>query len=112
MLKLIFGNILACRSTYTLSYDVSINELVTFNLRNFSFGRGVPPASLYFELLFFFSFWCKYFVSFQYTSIIFYHDDEQKELAEKSYKKQQILRNDRGMITQVLPAVKFYDAEE
>ena len=47
----------------------------------------------------------------QYMSAIFYHDESQKELAEKSklaHQKQKM----RKVQTKILPANTFYDAEE
>lgn len=47
----------------------------------------------------------------QYRSIIFYYDDEQKRLAISSKKKvQERFRQD--IVTQILPATKFYRAED
>ena len=52
-------------------------------------------------------------VGIQYRSVIFYHNDEQKEIAEKS---KQILENSKKysnpIVTEILPAPVFYDAEE
>jgi peptide-methionine (S)-S-oxide reductase len=49
----------------------------------------------------------------QYRSVIFYHNDEQKVLAESSRKA---LENSgqfsRPIVTEILPATKFYPAEE
>ena len=52
-------------------------------------------------------------VGIQYRSSIFYHDDQQKELAEKS--KQSL--DDSGqygtpVVTEIVPAPTFYKAEE
>lgn len=52
-------------------------------------------------------------VGIQYRSAIFYHDEEQKEMAEKS--KQSLSnsgRYDNPIVTEIVPAPKFYDAEE
>lgn len=52
-------------------------------------------------------------VGAQYRSVIFYHNDEQKVLAESSRKA---LENSgqfsRPIVTEILPATKFYPAEE
>ena len=52
-------------------------------------------------------------IGIQYRSVIFYHNDEQKETAEKS---KQILENSKKytnpIVTKILPASVFYDAEE
>lgn len=47
----------------------------------------------------------------QYMSAIFYHDDDQKNLAEKTLKEAQLNKN-RKITTKILPAEKFYDAED
>lgn len=47
----------------------------------------------------------------QYRSAIFYHDDEQRELAEAS-KAEMEERFDREIATQVVPATTFWPAEE
>lgn len=49
----------------------------------------------------------------QYRSVIFYHSEKQKEIAEKSKKEQE----DSGVyqspiVTQIIPATEFYKAEE
>jgi len=52
-------------------------------------------------------------VGIQYRSAIFYHNDEQKEIAEKS--KQTLdtsKRYDNPAVTQIVPAPTFYNAEE
>ncbi|GEN45092.1 peptide-methionine (S)-S-oxide reductase MsrA [Alkalibacillus haloalkaliphilus] len=49
----------------------------------------------------------------QYRTAIFYHDDEQKQLAEQS--KQQLEASGKfnaPIVTEVLPAATFYPAEE
>ncbi|MBI5606484.1 MAG: peptide-methionine (R)-S-oxide reductase MsrB [Deltaproteobacteria bacterium] len=49
----------------------------------------------------------------QYRSIIFYHDEEQKKLAEKS--KEALMRSGRftkPIATEILPFTQFYEAEE
>ncbi len=52
-------------------------------------------------------------IGIQYRSAIFYHDDEQKEIAEKS---KQILDKSRKyenpIVTEIVPTPTFYDAEE
>ncbi|MBI2109249.1 MAG: peptide-methionine (S)-S-oxide reductase MsrA [Parcubacteria group bacterium] len=47
----------------------------------------------------------------QYKSIIFYHDDAQKNSAEKS-KKYQENKLGKKIVTEIRPAVHFYKAEE
>lgn len=52
-------------------------------------------------------------VGIQYRSAIFYHDEEQKAIAEKS--KQQLNssgRYDLPIVTEITPAPTFYKAEE
>jgi peptide methionine sulfoxide reductase msrA/msrB len=49
----------------------------------------------------------------QYRSVIFYHDDEQKRLAEKS--KEDLGKSgkfDKPVATEIIKFTKFYDAEE
>jgi peptide methionine sulfoxide reductase msrA/msrB len=49
----------------------------------------------------------------QYRSVIFYHDEEQRRLAEKS--KEDLAKSGRfakPIVTEILPATKFYPAEE
>lgn len=48
----------------------------------------------------------------QYASIIFYHNDEQKKIAEKSREDEQKIRKNETIITTVVPASEFYSAEE
>jgi peptide-methionine (S)-S-oxide reductase len=49
----------------------------------------------------------------QYRSVIFYHDDEQKAEAEESKTRMQSLGiYRRPIVTQILPAVPFFRAEE
>ena len=52
-------------------------------------------------------------IGVQYRSAIFYHDEEQKQLAEKSKKE---LDNSgkypSPIVTEIVPAPKFYKAEE
>jgi len=47
----------------------------------------------------------------QYTSLIMYHDQEQKELAEKTLKEEE-KKKSTYIVTKILPATKFYDAED
>lgn len=47
----------------------------------------------------------------QYRSVIFYHDEEQKRLAINSKEKVQA-RYDRPVVTEIVPAPKFYQAED
>ena len=49
-------------------------------------------------------------VGTQYRSAIFYHDEEQKKLAENSKKQAQKLY-DNKIVTEILPFKKFYPAE-
>lgn len=52
-------------------------------------------------------------VGIQYRSAIFYHNDEQKEVAEKS--KEELEKSgkfDKPIVTQIVPASTFYKAEE
>jgi peptide-methionine (S)-S-oxide reductase len=52
-------------------------------------------------------------VGIQYRSAIFYHDEKQKEIAEKS--KQELEKSDKfdnPIITEIVPAPTFYKAEE
>lgn len=52
-------------------------------------------------------------VGIQYRSVIFYHDEKQKEIAEKS--KQSLSESgkyDNPVVTEITPAPTFYDAEE
>lgn len=53
-------------------------------------------------------------VGSQYRSAIFYHTEEQKELAQKSKEDLGKLPKytDRKIVTQIVPAEKFYPAEE
>jgi peptide methionine sulfoxide reductase msrA/msrB len=49
----------------------------------------------------------------QYRSVIFYHDEEQKKLAEKS--KEELSKSgkfDKPIVTEILKFTKFYPAEE
>ncbi|XP_022195234.1 peptide methionine sulfoxide reductase isoform X2 [Nilaparvata lugens] len=47
----------------------------------------------------------------QYTSIIFYHDEDQKEAADKTLKEQQ-KRHKAPIVTKVIPFKEFFDAED
>ncbi|XP_069688065.1 peptide methionine sulfoxide reductase isoform X2 [Periplaneta americana] len=47
----------------------------------------------------------------QYTSIIFYHDNEQKCLAEKTLAEEARKKKD-PIVTKILPATTFHDAED
>ena len=52
-------------------------------------------------------------VGIQYRSVIFYHNDEQKEIAEKS--KQKLDKSgqyDRPVVTEIVSTPIFYKAEE
>jgi len=49
----------------------------------------------------------------QYRSAIFYHDEQQKEIAEKSKESlDSSTAFDDPIVTQIIPAPKFYKAEE
>ena len=49
----------------------------------------------------------------QYRSVIFYYTENQKKIAEKSKEnKQKIIKNNKKIVTEILPAKKFYPAEE
>jgi peptide-methionine (S)-S-oxide reductase len=49
----------------------------------------------------------------QYRSVIFYHDEEQKKIAERSKKKlQQSGKYEKDVVTIIEPAQKFWEAEE
>ena len=49
----------------------------------------------------------------QYRSVIFYHDEEQKRLAEKSKKVlQESGKLKKPLVTEIVPFTNFYDAEE
>lgn len=47
----------------------------------------------------------------QYMSAIFYHDEEQKKLAEQTMKQEKAKRS-RPITTLILPAKTFYEAED
>ncbi|XP_015788133.1 peptide methionine sulfoxide reductase [Tetranychus urticae] len=47
----------------------------------------------------------------QYISAIYYHTEEQKNLAEQTMKEQQS-KHARPIVTEIAPAGKFYDAED
>jgi peptide-methionine (S)-S-oxide reductase len=47
----------------------------------------------------------------QYRSVIFYHTDRQKELAEKSMELER-RKHRNSIVTEILPAKDFYPAEE
>lgn len=47
----------------------------------------------------------------QYMSIIFYHDQEQKKLAEEKL-REEVKKHSDPILTKVLPATTFYDAED
>ncbi|CAA9994596.1 unnamed protein product [Nesidiocoris tenuis] len=47
----------------------------------------------------------------QYTSFIFYHDDEQKAAAQKSFEEQKSAHR-KNLVTLVRPEVTFWDAED
>ena len=47
----------------------------------------------------------------QYMSAIFYHDEEQRIIAEKTMEEHQKKISSK-IVTKILPAEQFYDAEE
>jgi len=52
-------------------------------------------------------------IGIQYRSVIFYHNDEQKEIAEKS--KQTLDKSEQyenTVVTEIVPTPTFYEAEE
>ena len=52
-------------------------------------------------------------VGTQYRSVIFYHDDEQKKVAEEAKKKLDASgKHKNPVVTQIVPAEKFYVAEK
>ncbi|KAI9492197.1 hypothetical protein BDB00DRAFT_829634 [Zychaea mexicana] len=52
-------------------------------------------------------------VGTQYRSVIFYHSPEQKEIAQRvTDEVQEKHYKDKKIVTQLVPAGKFYDAEE
>ena len=52
-------------------------------------------------------------IGIQYRSAIFYHNDEQKEIAEKSKENlEKSGRYDNPVVTEIVPAPTFYKAEE
>ena len=52
-------------------------------------------------------------VGTQYRSVIFYHDEEQKELAERSKQLiEESARFNKPIVTQIVPASTFWVAEE
>lgn len=48
----------------------------------------------------------------QYMSAIFYNNEEQKSMAEKSLQAMRERFKPKTIRTEILPAEKFYDAEE
>ena len=50
-------------------------------------------------------------VGTQYRSVIFYHNDEQKEIAEQTIMSIQT-KTDRKIVTQLVPFQAFYKAED
>lgn len=51
------------------------------------------------------------FINLQYTSLILYHDEEQRSLAEKSRAHEQRQRGEQ-FVTEIKEFEKFYPAEE
>ena len=50
-------------------------------------------------------------IGIQYRSVIFYHSEEQKQIAEKS-KQKQLIRYKKKIMTDIISAREFYPAEE
>jgi peptide methionine sulfoxide reductase MsrA len=48
---------------------------------------------------------------FQYSSFIYFHDDEQKEKAAASLKAAEAGKN-KTFLTKIIQATEFYEAEE
>ena len=49
----------------------------------------------------------------QYRTAIFYHNDEQRQIAERSKKKlQESGKFDKEIVTEIVTATEFYEAEE
>ena len=48
----------------------------------------------------------------QYRSVIFYYNEKQREEAEKSREEQQKKLRERKIVTEIVPAGKFWRAEE
>ena len=49
----------------------------------------------------------------QYRSVVFYHDEAQKKMAEQSKQKQQTSGNfNKKIVTEIVPAQEFYPAEK
>lgn len=48
----------------------------------------------------------------QYRSVIFYHNEKQKKEAQESLKKEQKKLGAKKIVTQIVKAGKFYEAEE
>jgi len=52
-------------------------------------------------------------IGIQYRSVIFYHNDEQKEIAEKSKQTLEKSRQfENPIVTEIVPTPTFYNAEE
>lgn len=52
-------------------------------------------------------------VGTQYRSVIFYHNEEQRKLAEKSKRElEKSGKYDKPIVTEIVPAKEFYKAEE
>ena len=96
-------------------------ELVLYGIRELAQQHYEPLISLQSEI---------YIAILQYMSVIFYHDDQQKKLAEDSLKVKSVqfrisnffhleinfqsaqAENRSNITTQILPAETFYNAEE
>ena len=50
-------------------------------------------------------------VGTQYRSVVFFHDDEQRRLAEETKREAQA-RHPRPVVTEIVPAQRFWPAEE
>jgi peptide-methionine (S)-S-oxide reductase len=48
----------------------------------------------------------------QYASIIFYHNEKQKKIAEQSRIDEQRIRTNETIITEIVPAGIFYPASK
>ncbi|KAJ9575902.1 hypothetical protein L9F63_007214 [Diploptera punctata] len=81
--------------TESIDIDYDPNEITYNELLNLFWAYHDPTAR----------------TSKQYTSLIMYHDEEQKELAEKTLKEEE-KKKSSYIVTKVIPAKEFYDAED
>lgn len=81
--------------TETIDIDYDANEVTYLELLGLFWEHHDPTAK----------------TTLQYTSIIFYHDNEQKYLAETTLAKESKQLKD-PILTQILPATTFHDAED